>query len=96
MLVGRRWDVFKENLKRFREAAGYTEATLAAALDVPKRTLEGWAQGRREPRLGFLVSLASVLGVSTDALLEGEPVPKPKKPATSKGKTGAKGRRKVQ
>ena len=90
--------MFKDNLKRFREAAGYTEATLAAALDVPKRTLEGWAQGRREPRLGFLVRLASVLGVSTDALLEGEPVPQPKKrlPANSKGKVGGKGRGKTR
>jgi transcriptional regulator with XRE-family HTH domain len=56
---------------------------------VPKRTLEGWEQGRREPKLAMLVQLARVLGVTTDALLEG--LPAEVRPSRQKGKGTSKG-----
>jgi len=61
--------MFAENLKRFREAAGFTQAAFAEKMGVPLRSVQNWEQGHREPRLAVVVTLAEALGVPTDSLL---------------------------
>jgi transcriptional regulator with XRE-family HTH domain len=61
------------NLKRAREAAGLTQVVLAEKAGVPLRTYQNWEAGNRRPRLDTLVHIARVLGVTTDALLTGQP-----------------------
>ena len=78
---------FKENLKRLREARGWTQGELALRAAVPFRSYQNWEAGGREPRLEALVRLARVFGVTADELLIGvveEPAPEP--PAPKKGK----------
>lgn len=46
-LVRRELDVL--DVKAIREKFGLSQAQFAAFLDVSKRTLENWEQGRRDP-----------------------------------------------
>ncbi len=62
---------FKENLKRIREAKGWTQSTAAQAAGVAFRSYQNWEAGTREPRLGALKRLADGFEVSADELLEG-------------------------
>jgi transcriptional regulator with XRE-family HTH domain len=71
---------FKENIKRLREEAGWTQVKAAAEANVPLRTLQNWEGGTREPRLDALKSLAAAYGVSADVLLADS---QPAKPARS-------------
>lgn len=66
-----RCEGFPERLKKLREGAGYTQATLAAALGIHPRTVQGWENTKdpREPALSDLAALASCLGVTSDFLL---------------------------
>lgn len=43
---------------RRRESLGLSQSQFAAALGVSVRTLQGWEQGRRTPRLGGMVERA--------------------------------------
>ena len=68
---------FKENLKRFREAKGWTQAEAARAAEVPFRSYQNWEIGGREPRFDALIRLARAFGVTPNDLQEGvgrEPV----------------------
>jgi transcriptional regulator with XRE-family HTH domain len=60
---------FKENIKRLRQAKGWTQAQAAQAAGVPFRTLQNWEAGSREPRLDALKKLAVAYGVTADELL---------------------------
>jgi transcriptional regulator with XRE-family HTH domain len=71
--------MFHKNLKRYREAAGLTQVTFAEALGAPLRTVQGWEQGHREPRLAMLRPIARTLGVLVDDLLAETATPKKKK-----------------
>lgn len=74
---------FKENLRRLREAKGWTQGEAASRAGVPFRSYQNWeATGGGEPRLEALVRLANAFAVTTDDLLEGvaeEPEPPPKR-----------------
>jgi transcriptional regulator with XRE-family HTH domain len=72
--------MFPENLKRCREAAGFTQASFAEKIGVPLRTVQNWEQGHREPGLAVLATLAKALSVSVDVLVAGGEKPNPKKP----------------
>jgi transcriptional regulator with XRE-family HTH domain len=65
--------MFHRNFKRWREAAGLTQATLASKIGVPLPTLQNWEQGHRVPNLEWLVPIARALGVNVEALLAEEP-----------------------
>ena len=56
-----------------RRDAGLSQAELAAELQVSSSALGMYEQGRREPSAQMLVTLAKVLGVTTDYLLTGMP-----------------------
>ena len=41
-----------ERVKAIRKKSGQSQAVFACFLNVPKRTLESWEQGRRSPKAG--------------------------------------------
>lgn len=62
-------------LQKARKNAGYTQQELAEKLGVSVRTITNWEAGDRSPSLEALVTLAKILGVSTDYLLGNETRP---------------------
>lgn len=61
---------FQENLKYFREKAGYKQAKdFAKVLDIPYPTYVGYESQGREPKYQTLCKIADLLNVSTDELL---------------------------
>ena len=63
-------DVIAANLRRLRTARRMSLATLAARADVAKATLANLEQGRGNPTIETLWSLALALGVPISDLLE--------------------------
>ena len=62
-------DCFRENVKKFRIAKGYSQHGLAAALRVSPQTVSKWECGRGVPDIENLCLLSGLLGVSLDALI---------------------------
>lgn len=61
---------FQENLRYYREKAGYKQAKdFAKVLDVPYPTYAGYESQGREPKYNTLCKIADILQVSTDDLL---------------------------
>lgn len=58
-----------------RRGAGFSQAQLAAILQISPSAMGMYEQGRREPSVQILVRMAGALGVSTDYLLTGVPSP---------------------
>lgn len=58
-----------------RREAGFSQAQLAAILQISPSAMGMYEQGRREPSVQTLVQMAKALGVSTDYLLTGIPGP---------------------
>jgi Zn-dependent peptidase ImmA (M78 family) len=63
-----------ERLRIAREAAKITQAAAAAALDVARTTVVAIEQGQRRAKLDELQHLASLYGISVNALLRREAV----------------------
>lgn len=61
-----------ERIKKLRTDRGETQLELANALFVTDRAISKWEQGRGNPDLSILPSIASYFGVSLDYLLTGE------------------------
>lgn len=60
---------FAENLKKLREAKGWTKAELGKRVGVSDVTIGYWESGKTEPRMGKVEMVAEILGVTTDELL---------------------------
>lgn len=61
---------FQENLRYYRERAGYKQSKdFAQALDIPYSTYKGYETQGREPKYNTLCKIADLLNVSTDELL---------------------------
>ena len=56
-----------------RRQSGMSQAEFAQRLGISPSTVGMYEQGRREPALEILVSMAQLLEVSTDYLLTGKP-----------------------
>ena len=54
-----------------RKAAGWSQAELAQMLKISPSAVGMYEQGRREPAVDILVSMANLFGVTTDYLLTG-------------------------
>ncbi len=76
---------FADRLKAARAASGHSQYTLADASGIARTMLANYEQGRHEPDIVTLVTIAKALGVSTDALLGLEDA-KPPKSTRTKGK----------
>lgn len=61
---------FQENLRKYRERAGYSQAKeFAEKISVPYQTYLNYENKGTEPKYATLCKIAEVLGVSTDELL---------------------------
>lgn len=59
-----------ENVRRYRDAAGMTQAALAAEMDVDRAYVSGLELGQRNPTVVTLWHVALALGVKPYQLLE--------------------------
>jgi transcriptional regulator with XRE-family HTH domain len=62
------WSLWGHRIARARLAAGYTQASLAAALGLKKGTVSFWEIGRRAPSLAHRREICKLLGVKPTAL----------------------------
>lgn len=67
--------MFRIRLKSLREAAGLSQAKLAARLGVKQSTVGGWESGKREPNFETTINIADYFRVSLDYLLGRTDVP---------------------
>lgn len=58
-----------ENLRRYREQAGYTASEFASILDIPNSTYGSYETTTKVPRLDKLIKIADTLNVSLDDLV---------------------------
>lgn len=62
---------FQENLRHYREQAGYkTAKEFADILNIPYNTYTAYENQKREPKIDMLIKIADLLQVSTDDLLQ--------------------------
>ncbi len=57
------------NIKHLRKKAGFTQEQFANEVGIKRSLVGAYEEGRAEPRLQTLSSIAKVLNVSTDALI---------------------------
>jgi transcriptional regulator with XRE-family HTH domain len=57
-----------KTLRELREAKDWSQAKLAAQLDISPSTVFNWESGRSEPRFSQARAVAALLGVSLDDL----------------------------
>jgi len=62
---------FGSNLQRYRRRAGLSQERLGYLAILHRTEISLLERGRREPRLGTIVKLASALKVSLNMLIEG-------------------------
>lgn len=62
---------FSKNLIKIRKEAGLTQEQLAQSINVTRQAISRWEQGRTEPDITTLTSLAEVLNVDSQELIEG-------------------------
>jgi len=58
-----------ENLRKYREAKGLTQQQVWEASEISKSSYTSYEAGRATPSADKIVTLAKVLGISTDELL---------------------------
>jgi transcriptional regulator with XRE-family HTH domain len=78
---------FAERLRSLRDAAGLSEAKLAAASGVSFASIHEYGLGRRMPSFVAVVKIAGALGLDCTAFADCEDVtPAPEKPKRKGGK----------
>lgn len=60
---------FQENLRHYREQAGYSSKDFANLLKIPYATYSGYEYKNREPKYTMLCKIADALNISLDDLL---------------------------
>ena len=70
-------DMLGARIAALRRESGWSQAELAEKLRVSPSAMGMYEQGRREPPVEVLVSLARELGVTVDFLLTGQPASQP-------------------
>lgn len=65
---------FGTKLRMARESIGKSRNELAAAVNVTYWTISKYEQNEREPDFKTLTKIAKYLGVSTDHLLDNDPI----------------------
>lgn len=63
---------FPKNLSILRRCAGYTQESLAEALDVSRQAVSKWESGAAMPEAATLIALADLLHCTLDALMREE------------------------
>lgn len=67
-----------ENIKNTRKKIGITQEELAEKLSVTRQAVSNWENGKTEPDITTLASIADIFGTSTDALINKNSVEKEK------------------
>ena len=62
---------FAQRMRELRESKGLSQEKLAELIKVSVMTVRRWEWGQRVPRLEEIKQLVSVLGITTDELLNG-------------------------
>ena len=63
-------------IQKLRKQAGLSQGELAKQLNISPSAIGMYEQGRREPSIEILLSIAKLFGVTVDALLDvGSPQP---------------------
>ena len=70
-------DMLGARIAALRRESGWSQAELAERIRVSPSAMGMYEQGRREPPVEVLVSLARELGVTIDFLLTGQPATQP-------------------
>lgn len=79
--------LFRDELRRLREAAGLTQGALAQKAGMSIGNVRNYEQGLRLPTFPAVVKLARALGVTCEAFAGCEDVSdEPEKPAKGKGR----------
>lgn len=63
---------FANNLKFVRRHYGLSQQRLAEATSIPKHNIGAYEEGRSEPNIDKLITLASTLKISIDELCKSE------------------------
>lgn len=61
--------MLNDRIKEYRKQNNWTQAELAKKINVSQQTIGSWEVGRAEPNSDSLKELASLFGISVDALL---------------------------
>lgn len=61
---------FGIKLKEIRKIKGYSQASLAKALNVSRSAVSMWEMGEREPELAIVAEVAALLDVDLEELVE--------------------------
>ncbi len=56
--------------QKLRKSSGMTQKELAIKLGVTRTTIAMWETGKSKPRTNDLYSIANILGVSVDKVLD--------------------------
>ena len=67
--VAKKTPHFAANMTKLMERKELRDADVAAKLGVTPDVVGQWRRGRHEPAISYIISLASLFGVSTDALI---------------------------
>lgn len=70
ILKGEKLMNFRFNLKFLRKKKGFTQETLAQALNIKTQTVINWEQGKSETNFKMLEQLTQILDCSYDDLLK--------------------------
>jgi len=61
---------YLDQIAVIRKKRGWTQSDLAERMQVEQPTIQRWESGKREPNLGQLLELATILGVEPGALID--------------------------
>lgn len=64
---------FKDNLRKQRTKAGFSQESLAEEMSVSRQTISKWENGNTYPSTGHILELAKILGCSVDEFVDDEP-----------------------
>lgn len=73
---------FAKNVRRLREAKEppCSQETLRLKAELDRTSIGNFEQGRADPRMSTMLTLADALGCTLNDLVEGLPVPKERRP----------------
>lgn len=56
-------------IKEAREARGWTQEQLAAAMNTTQQTIQRWESGQTDPKSSVIVEISRVLGITVSFIL---------------------------
>lgn len=68
-------DTFENRLRKARKAKGFTQKSLAKALNISDAAISDWERGISKPRGANLINLGVTLSIDTHSLLNGQSNP---------------------